>query len=367
MTMVASERTWTRRALLRAGAASGTAMWLAGCGSAGEKTATLDWLTWSASYLREPDQLAAVRKKTGVAARPKLVSDNNEVYLKLRTSAKQVDVVTGDSLWLAKYGKEDLTSSFDLSDIAASDQLYSAAKHVDFWAEGTDTYAYPANWSTVLGFYNPKHVSPAPTSWEAFTDPRYRKRVVMENQPTDIMAFAGCATGAKEPYGMTAGELADAKAWLRKVKPNILKLTSQGGEIVQSLANEEAWLAPVDLGFDVRVKESGGPTIKSFTPSEGTVGWVGGVGIAAQSDERDVVPRWLNAMQQAEYIAQNFLDNGPPWFNEKAYRLLVDKGKKERADRFFYDKPELAFEATLKGPSKNPQAYVDAFNEVLGG
>lgn len=366
MLMVLNERTWTRRALLQSGVASGAAaLGLGACGNEGTKTATLDWLTWSDHYLTA--QLREVQQQTGLSARPKLISDNNEVYLKLRTSARQLDVITGDSLWLSKYGEEGLISSFDFDDIAASEQLYSAAKNVDFWQDGSKSWVYPTSWSTVLSFYDPKHVSPAPTSWDVFTDPKYRKRVVMGNQPTDIMAFAGCATGAKEPYGMTTDELSDAKEWLRKVKPNILKLTSQGGEIVQSFVRGEAWLAPIDLGYDVRVKEAGGPSLRSFTPSEGTVGWAGGMSVVRASDQVDAIPRWFDAMEQAEYVAQLFIEYGPPWFNEKAYKLLVNKGKKERADRFLFNKPEQAFEATLKGPSESPQEYVDAFNEVLGG
>ena len=39
----------------------------------------------------------------------------------------------------------------------------------------------------------------------------------------------------------------------------------------------------------------------------------------------------MNAMEQAPWIAQNFLANGRPLFNEKAYKILVNQGHKERA------------------------------------
>ena len=76
--------------------------------------------------------------------------------------------------------------------------------------------------------------------------------------------------------------------------------------------------------------------------------------------------KFINAMEQAPYIAQNFLTNGRPLFNEKAYKLLVNNGHKERADKFFYNQPERPLGMTLKGPSSNAQAYLDAFNEVFG-
>ena len=70
---------------------------------------------------------------------------------------------------------------------------------------------------------------------------------------------------------------------------------------------------------------------------------------------------------QTAFAAQNFIANGRPMFNEKAYKLLVNQGHKARADAFNYNKPELIFNANLQGPSKNPQAITDAFNEVFGG
>ncbi len=55
-----------------------------------------------------------------------------------------------------------------------------------------------------------------------------------------------------------------------------------------------------------------------------------------------------------------------PKFNEKAYKILVNTGHKERADRFYYNQPERPLGMVLKGPSSNEQAYIDAFNESLG-
>jgi hypothetical protein len=74
----------------------------------------------------------------------------------------------------------------------------------------------------------------------------------------------------------------------------------------------------------------------------------------------------MNAMAQPKWIAQNFIVNGRPLFNEQAYKLLVNQGYKERADLLYYNQPERALKMTLKGPSGNNQAYIDAFNQVFG-
>ena len=85
-----------------------------------------------------------------------------------------------------------------------------------------------------------------------------------------------------------------------------------------------------------------------------------------ESQNQSSFEKFINAMEQAPYIAKNFLTNGRPLFNEKAYKILVNTGHKERADKFFYNHPERPLGMTLKGPSGNAQAYTDAFNEVFG-
>ena len=73
------------------------------------------------------------------------------------------------------------------------------------------------------------------------------------------------------------------------------------------------------------------------------------------------------SFQQAELIAQNFLANGRPLFNEKAYQILTDQGKKDQADRYLYSKagdvlplrfpPENRRRPRLPGFEQSPFKY----------
>jgi spermidine/putrescine-binding protein len=114
------------------------------------------------------------------------------------------------------------------------------------------------------------------------------------------------------------------------------------------------------------VKEAGGPEMVSFIPKEGTVGFIDGEMIVANAANRDVVRAYLDEAMKAEWIADNFLEFGRPLFNEKAYKLLVDNGHQERADRLFYNQPEVAVsKVTLKGPAPRLEDYINAFNEAI--
>jgi spermidine/putrescine-binding protein len=325
-----------------------------------------NWMTWSDHYL--PAQLEEMSSKFKVQANPTLFADNSEALLKLQqVGGKQLDMVSGDALWVPKYYDEGLVETLDLADFPASQELYSLAREFPFWQKDNGYLAYPFGWSPVVLAYNPKYITSAPTSWEVLFDPELKGRVGLAMQPFDVMAYMGKATGAKEPYNMTDDELQKAKQALKDLQPNILKYIEQTTEAVTLLANESVWICDQNLGIEDRVKDAGGPEIKSFIPKEGTVGFIDGEMIAKDAANRDAARGWLQNAESAEWIAQNFLEYGRPLFNEKAYKLLVDQGHQERADKYLYNQPDIAATMTLKGPAPRIEDYINAFNEAIAG
>lgn len=367
------ERPITRRRLLAAGAAGAAGLVTArGLGTAGSAFGaaelqaggvSLNWLTWSDHYFS--DQIQRVRRQTGIGARVQLISDDADAYIKVKRGGGQWDISSEDALWVPKFYQEGLIVAFDIKSFPVAKQLYPVALHVPFWKAGSNQMGYPFGWSSMQIYYNPKYVTTKPDSYHALLNKKYRKKIVLENQPTDLMAMAGLATGAKKPYDMTPVEISRAKEFLKALKPNILELVSQNTEVIRALTDESAWLTIENLGTDARVRDAKGPLIEVADPREGLYGWMDAEMLLKESPNQSSFERFINAMEQASWIARNFLAYGRPLFNEKAYKILVNTGHKERADRFYYNHPERPLSMTLKGPSSNAQAYIDAFNEVL--
>jgi spermidine/putrescine-binding protein len=368
--MTDEKRGLTRRDLLKTGAVGAAGFYLTG-GSALARGlrpdgTTLTWLTWFDHYF--PQQLQVTQKKTGIACRTKLAPSDSQIYTTIRSTGSQFDIAAMDALWVPKAHHDGLTESFDLSEIAASKQLYSAARNIKVWTDGSKYMAFPNGWSTIQVYYNPKYVKTKPDSYDALLDPKYRGKIVYENSPETMVAFGGLATGAKIPYDQTLAELKRSKQWLEKFKPNILKLVDQNFETVNALKDGSAWIGLGNLGVELRVKDAGGPLIKVAFPKEGLLGWFDGEQMVARSKHKDQFATFMNSVEgQTNFAALNFLKNGRPMFNEWAYKLLVKQGHKERADLFHYNNPDLIFKAHLQGPARNPQAITDTFNEVFGG
>jgi spermidine/putrescine-binding protein len=324
----------------------------------------VNFLTWSDHWGK--DELKGVKSSTGIVVSVSELSDNIDGYNKLNQVHGQLDMVSGDALWVPKYYDAGLIEAVDINSFLVGSQLYSMARSFPFWTKPDGYLAYPWGWSPIQIAYNPKYVTPAPDSWAVLIDPKYKGKVVMEKQPTDMMLFAGVATGAKDIYNMTTDEIAAAKDWLTKLKPNVLKLVKQNNETITSLASEETWLGTQNLGSPDRVKKAGGPEIVAIVPKEGTTGFIDGEMTVKGATNHDRVHAYLEAGAQAEFVAQNFLDNGRPLWNEKAYTLLVNSGKKDQADRYLYNQPDLALKMQLKGPAGNTDAYIKAWQEVFG-
>ncbi len=368
---------FTRRALLKGGAIGAAGLYLGGAGSAlagrlgqdavlSADAVTLNWLTWFDHYF--PQQLEATKKQIGIGARTKLAPSDSQIYTTIRQTGSQFDISAADALWVPKMHKDGLTQSFDLSSIAASKQLYSVARSFAIWKDGSNYMAFPNGWSTIQTYYNPKHVKTKPDSYDALLDPKYKKKIVYEDSPENFVGFAGLATGAKDPYDQTLSELARSKAWLKKLKPNILKIVQQNFETVNALKDESAWIGLGNLGVELRVKAAGGPLVKVAYPKEGLLGWFDGEQMVKASKHKDLFAKFMNSVEgQTAFAAKNFIKNGRPMFNEKAYKLLVNQGYKHRADLFHYNEPERILKSHLQGPSRNPQATTQAFTEVFGG
>jgi spermidine/putrescine-binding protein len=347
-----------------AAGASGVAPSTGAGSAAAGPTGTFNWMTWVDHYY--PEELAAIAATKGISVNLTELADNADGFTKLKEVGGQLDMISGDALWVPHYFESGLIDAFDINSLEVSKQLYSIARDFAIWKKPEGYLGYPFGWSPVQIYYDPAKVKPDPDSWEVLLDPKYVKRVVVENQPVEVMAYMGKAAGVADPYNMSTDDIAKAKDLATKLKPNLLKFSQQNTDTIAALISGEAWIATGNLGTETRVKQAGGPELKVFTPKEGTIGWMDAEMTVKGGKNTQLVRPYLETANVAEYIAANFMINQRPLFNEAAYKLLINQGQKDLADRFLYNKPETVLTMTLKGPGTSTQGAINAFNEVFG-
>jgi spermidine/putrescine transport system substrate-binding protein len=357
----------SRRRFLGAAAGAGAAC-LAGsalnpCGDsvlAQGQAKVLNWLTWDDHYL--PEQLQEIADKDGISANTMDCGLNSEGFAVVQASGgKQIDLCSADAFWVPKYYSAGLIEPFDLGSLDSARGLFDVAFNVPFWKNeaGLDL-AFPFGWSPRVIAYNPKYVTGRPDSWEVLWDPKYKGKIAITGEePIEVMAMMGRSLGFEKPFDMTLEQIQAAKDRLKALMPNQPRLVQEDMEGTFLLASEAVWLAPayVDVLDDA-------PAVKTFLPKEGTIGYMDGEMLVKGAAHRDAALAWLDKMETGERIAQNFLHVGRPRFSREAYHWLVKHGYEERAKSRLFDRPELALQIGLKGPTTNRDATIKAYYEA---
>ena len=193
----------SRRRFLQASAAVGATVSLGGitaaCNVVGQtqQGGTFNWMTWGDHYI--DTQLKAIEASDKIIANISELAGNAEGFAKLKEVKGQLDMMSGDALWVPDaYNKEGLIEPFDINELKVSSQLFPFAREFPIWSTPEGYLGYPFGWSPISIYYNPKFVSPAPDSWQVLLDPKYKGRVVVENQPEEIVADMGKAAGFDE-------------------------------------------------------------------------------------------------------------------------------------------------------------------------
>ena len=95
-------------------------------------TGTFNWLTWGDHwYQAEMDKIAA---DIGIKANITSFSDNIDAYTKIQQVGGQVDLVSGDALWVPHYYQSQLIDPFDINSLQVSSQLYSIVRSFEIWS-----------------------------------------------------------------------------------------------------------------------------------------------------------------------------------------------------------------------------------------
>src|SRR4051812_27781386 len=89
-------------------------------------TGTFNWMTWGDHWYQA--QVDAIASQNNIKTNSTLFSDNIDAYTKLKQVGGQLDLVSGDALWVPHYFEAGLTQAWDINSLEVSKQLYSIAR-----------------------------------------------------------------------------------------------------------------------------------------------------------------------------------------------------------------------------------------------
>jgi spermidine/putrescine transport system substrate-binding protein len=145
--------------------------------------------------------------------------------------------------------------------------------------------------------YNEKLTGGPITSFQDLLDPKFKGKIGMFSDNTEIGNAALLAVGA-DPTNSTQADWQKARDWLDKVKPNVAKFYDQGYS--DALQNGDIWISQAWSGDVFQIQAAGHSEIKYVIPKEGQMMWHDNMVIPITASHPVDALTWMDYYYQPE-------------------------------------------------------------------
>ena len=109
-------------------------------------------------------------------------------------------------------------------------------------------YGIPFCFDSIGLIYDTDKVKPAPTSMSVLWDPKYKGKVLAYDNGEHNFSFTALTLGIKDPFHLTAEQMAAVKAKLIELKRNVLSFYTTADEAQQIYQNNDVALIWANYG-----------------------------------------------------------------------------------------------------------------------
>jgi len=240
------------------------------------------------------------QKQTGCKIQAKYAGSSDEMVTLMRSGGGgQYDMVSasGDASLRLIYGKD--VAAVNVGLVPGWKQFFTAFKSPPNNTVEGKHYGISLQWGPNTLLYNTKKVKPAPTSWGAIYDSKFKGRVTVPNNPIQIADVAlylsktKPSLGIKDPYELNQTQFDAAIDLIKKQKPLIKKYWVLSSDEVSLFKNGDTWLGaswPVTTGSLVAAKVP----VKELIPKEGATGWLDTWMLSAKAKHPNCAYKWYS-------------------------------------------------------------------------
>jgi len=194
-------------------------------------------------------------------------------------------------------------------------------------------YGVSLQWGPNTLLYNTKKVSPAPTSWAAIYDPRYKGEVTVPDNPIQIadaalyLSTKQPGLGIKDPYELTDSQLDAAVNLLKQQRPLIRKYWALASDEIDLFKNGDAVIG-ASWPYQTITLQGAKAPVKDMIPSEGATGWADTWMLSAHAQHPNCAYLWMKWVSTPQVQAEQAISFGETPANTKAcpYMDKLQKG-----------------------------------------
>ena len=258
---------------------------------------TLNMIAWEG--YTQPQWVKPFEKQSGCTVHAKYAGSSDEMVTLMRSGGGgQYDMVSasGDASLRLIYGKD--VQPIDVSKIPDFKNFGSAFKSPPNNTVGGKHYGVSLQWGPNTLLYNTKKVSPAPTSWGAIYDSKYKGKVTVPDNPIQIadaalyLSKTKPSLGITDPYELNPAQFAATIGLLKQQKPLIKKYWALASDEIDLFKNGDAVIG-ASWPLQTATLQGAKAPVKDLVPKEGATGWLDTWMVSAKTKNLDCVYKWL--------------------------------------------------------------------------
>jgi putative spermidine/putrescine transport system substrate-binding protein len=267
-------------------------------------------------------------KATGCKVNPKYAGSSDEMVTLMRQGGgSQYDLVSasGDASLRLIYGKDVQPVNVKL--IPDWKNFAPQLKSPSHNTVGGQHYGVSLQWGPNTLLYNTKKVTPAPTSWSAIYDAKYKGKVTVPDNPIQIadaalyLAKAQPSLGITDPYELNQKQFDAAVALLKKQRPLIKKYWALASDEIDLFKNGDAVIGAT-WPYQTNTLIGEKVPVKDLIPKEGATGWADTWMLSAKAKHPNCAYLWLKHVSTPKVQAQQAIHFGETPANPKACPIM---------------------------------------------
>jgi putative spermidine/putrescine transport system substrate-binding protein len=313
--------------------------------SIGKGEGALSLVAWEG--YAQPQWVKPFERETGCKVTRKYAGSSDEMVTLMRSGANY-DMVSasGDaSLRLIKGGEVQEVNPDLIPDFKNFIEALKSPPHNT--VDGKH-YGISLQWGPNTLLYNTDQIKPAPTSWSALYDPKYKGKITVPDNPIQIADAALYLSktkpelGIEDPYELTQEQFDAAVALLKQQKPLVKKYWALASDEIDLFKNGDATIG-ASWPYQTNTLIADKVPVKDTIPAEGATGWADTWMIAKNSQHVNCAYLWLKHVSTPKVQAQQAIYFGETPANTKACAEM-DKMSPGSCKQYHADAPKSYFD-----------------------
>ena len=292
----------------------------------------LTMIAWE-GYL-DPKWVKGFEKQSGCKIQAKYAGSSDEMVTLMRSGGGgQYDMVSasGDASLRLIYAGD--VAAVNVGLVPGWKQFFNAFKSPPNNTVDGKHYGISLQWGPNTLMYNTQKVKPAPRSWGAIYDSKYKGRVTVPNNPIQIADVALYLSkkqpglGIKDPYELNQKQFDAVINLIKQQKPLVKKYWGLSSDAVSLFKNGDTWIGagwPVTTGTLRAAKVP----VKELIPREGATGWLDTWMLSAKAKHPNCAYKWYAYVSTPKVQAMQAVTWGETPVNKLAcgYMNKLSKG-----------------------------------------